>query len=132
MNKRLGNVALGLLGLGLLLGGQGPARAELATAQEEIEVLARGPVHEAYAEPHTGEPRPTPVVPKQPPKPVEEIPAEQKPEGEEVQWVPGYWAWDDERKDYLWVSGFWRVPPPGRQWVPGYWHQAEQGWQWVP
>ena len=44
--------------------------------------------------------------------------------------MPGYWAWDDGRNDFLWVSGFWRVPPPGRSWVPGGWRQAAGGWQW--
>ena len=33
-------------------------------------------------------------------------------------WIPGYWAWDDERNDFLWISGIWRALPPGRQWVP--------------
>ncbi len=36
---------------------------------------------------------------------------DQKPEGTNVQWIPGYWSWDDERKDYLWVSGFKRDVP---------------------
>jgi hypothetical protein len=49
-----------------------------------------------------------------------------------VQWIGGYWAWDGDRQDFLWVSGVWRVPPPGRQWVPGYWNQVDGGWQWVP
>src|SRR5262249_6790019 len=39
---------------------------------------------------------------------------------------------DADRKDYLWVSGVWRVPPEGRQWVPGHWQQSDDGWQWVP
>jgi WXXGXW repeat (2 copies) len=55
-----------------------------------------------------------------------------KPQGDNVQWIAGYWAWDTDRQDFLWVSGFWRVPPPDRKWVPGYWNQVEQGWQWVP
>ena len=42
-----------------------------------------------------------------------------------MDWIPGYWAWDDERADFLWVSGIWRALPPGRQWVPGYWGRAE-------
>src|SRR6185436_1671137 len=40
-------------------------------------------------------------------------------------------AWDDERSDFLWVSGIWRAMPPGRQWVPGYWGQSGQGYQWT-
>ena len=46
-------------------------------------------------------------------------------------WIPGYWAWDDERTDFLWVSGIWRALPPGRQWVPGYWGRSGQGAQWT-
>jgi hypothetical protein len=98
----------------------------------DAEVLTRGPIHEAYAEPISGQPQPTPIIPKKPPDPIEEVPAEQKPAGDNVQWLPGYWAWDDDRGDFLWVSGFWRVPPPDRQWVPGYWTQAQDGWQWTP
>jgi hypothetical protein len=96
-----------------------------------VEVLARGPVHEAFAEPAIRAPRPTPLVPKAPPDPVEELPPDQKPEGDNVQWIPGYWAWDDERNDYLWVSGTWRAVPPDREWLPGHWNQATGGWQWV-
>jgi hypothetical protein len=99
--------------------------------QEGVEVQARGPVHEAFAEPALRGPRPTPVVTKQPPDPIEELPPDQKPAGDNVQWIPGYWAWDDERGDFLWVSGTWRGIPPGRQWVPGYWSQVKGGWQWA-
>ena len=49
-----------------------------------------------------------------------------------VEWISGYWAWDDTRSDYLWISGVYRNIPPGRQWVPGYWHQVEGGVRWVP
>jgi hypothetical protein len=99
-------------------------------APQGVEVLARGPVHEAFATP-TAEPVPTKPVCKKPPKALDEMPPEQKPEGEVV-WVSGYWAWDDDRKDYLWVSGIWRTPPPGKQWVAGYWREAGSEWQWVP
>ena len=55
-----------------------------------------------------------------------------KPEGDSAVWIPGYWNWDDERKDFLWVSGVWRVPPPGFRWMPGYWHDLQgQGYQWT-
>src|SRR5262249_58602755 len=97
-----------------------------------VEVLARGPVHEAFAEPVEGQPQPSPLIRQQPPDPIEEQSPDQKPAGDHVQWIPGYWSWDDERGDYLWVSGFWREPPPDRQWVPGFWQKADDGWQWVP
>lgn len=95
-----------------------------------VEVMARGPIHEAFAS-LTGEPVPSRPVPKKPPAPIEELPPAEKPEGQVV-WIGGYWAWDDERSDYLWVSGVWRKSPPGKQWVAGYWREDGDRWQWVP
>jgi hypothetical protein len=46
-------------------------------------------------------------------------------------WVPGYWAWDTDRKDFIWVSGCWRNAPPNTYWVPGHWLNAGNGWQWI-
>jgi hypothetical protein len=139
---------MGLLGLGLWLGttavGRGQqAPAEIpqpadqaggaeAQAQQGMDVLTRGPIHEAYAEPVNSQPQPGKVLPKEPPAAIEEVPPDQKPAGENVQWIPGYWAWDDDRNDFLWVSGVWRIPPPDRTWVPGSWAQVEGGWQWTP
>src|SRR5262249_35603001 len=97
---------------------------------EGVEVLTQGPLHEAYAAVPTLEPKPGVVASKQPPDPIEELPPDQKPEGENVQWIPGYFHWDEERNDFIWISGFWRVPPPNKQWVPGAWRQVEGGWQW--
>lgn len=109
-----------------------PISAVRADRPEGIEVLTRGPVHEAFAEPGVTPQSPQPVVPQRPPDPVNEIPPDQKPEGPDVEWIPGYWTWDVERGEFVWLSGFWRTPPPGRDWVPGHWQQAEGGWQWVP
>jgi hypothetical protein len=91
----------------------------------------RGPVHEGYAQPGTLTPTPRYVVPKAPPRPLDEAPPDVRPEGDSVIWVPGYWAWDESMKDFLWVSGFWRVAPPGRKWVPGYWAHTDDGYAWV-
>jgi len=102
-----------------------------AGVQAGVQVLTRGPVHEAFAEMVTFDPEPGIVVPKAPPAAIEELPPDQKPEGAHVAWVPGYWGWDDERSDFLWVSGIWRAPPPGLQWMPGYWSQVAQGFQWT-
>ena len=99
--------------------------------QDGMEVLARGPIHEAFAEPVQGVPLAGPVIVKAPPPPVEEIPPEQAPQGN-MQWIPGYWSWDDDRKDYIWISGVWRQPPPDRNWIPGQWLQVANGWQWTP
>jgi hypothetical protein len=101
------------------------------------QIETRGPVHESFAQPVVYDPKPAPVIPQPPPDPIEEMPPDQKPEGANVQWIPGYWAWDDARRDYLWISGVWRNIPPGRQWNPGYWHQVDGGVQrvagaWTP
>jgi hypothetical protein len=100
-------------------------------AEDGVEVLTRGPVHEAFAETISFDPEPGVVVPKAAPDAIEELPPDQKPEGANVDWIPGYWAWDDERTDFLWVSGIWRALPPGRQWVPGYWAASGRGSQWI-
>ncbi len=111
--------------------GPDPGAGSVPDQDPNVQVLTRGPVHEAFAAPVAHDPTPGLVVGKEPPAPVEEMPPDQKPAGQNVQWIPGYWSWDQSRNDYLWVSGVWREPPPGRQWVPGYWHQVEGGFQWV-
>jgi hypothetical protein len=95
------------------------------------QVLTRGPVHEAFAGMVTFNPEPGVVVTKAPPGVIEEVPPAERPEGDNVTWIPGYWAWDDERSDFLWVSGTWRALPPGRAWMAGYWGKTTQGYQWI-
>jgi len=95
------------------------------------QVLTRGPVHEAFAGIVSFNPEPGVAVTKAPPDVIEEVPPEERPEGDNVSWIPGYWAWDDERSDFLWVSGTWRALPPGREWMAGYWGQTAQGHQWT-
>jgi hypothetical protein len=124
-------IAIGLALMALFLPPR-LANAGVGPPQDGITVLARGPVHEAFAQPMETDPQPGALVPQQPPDPVPETPAEQKPVGDNVEWVPGYWAWDSDRNEFLWVSGFWRMPPPGRQWVPGYWVHVNGGWEWSP
>lgn len=102
-----------------------------AVVEDGVEVLTRGPVHEAFAETVTFDPEPGIITPKSPPAAIEEVPPEQRLEGMNVAWIPGYWGWDDERKDFLWISGIWRDLPPGRQWVPGYWGKVGGGYQWT-
>src|SRR5262249_26580869 len=70
----------------------GTPSGRLASSRTGVEVLTRGPFHEAFAT-LTTEPAPTPPIDKQPPKPIEEMPPAEKPEGN-VTWIPGYWAWD--------------------------------------
>ncbi len=102
-----------------------------AQQDQGVEFLTRGPMHEAFAEPYQANPEERPIVAMQPPDPINELPPEYIPEGDRVIWIPGYWAWDDERTDFIWVSGVWREMPPGQQWIPGYWHPAVNGFQYV-
>jgi hypothetical protein len=95
------------------------------------QVLARGQVHEAFAKPVTMDPQAPVLVTKQPPEALQEMPPAEKPAGAGVVWVPGYWAWDEDRGDFIWVSGCWRNAPPNTYWVPGHWLQADNGWQWI-
>jgi hypothetical protein len=122
-----------MIALGAILGcdgaGAGPPFSE--DAVPGISVLTRGPVHEAFAGTVTFDPQPGIIVAAAPPADIEELPPEQKPEGANVAWIPGYWAWDDDSRNFLWVSGIWRALPPGRQWLPGYWGAAGHGAQWT-
>jgi len=111
------------------------ASAQQLNAQVEardIEILGHGPIHEAFAQPASPILEATIIVQKQPPAPVEELPPDVKPEGDHVVWIPGYWAFDSERNDFIWVSGFWRNVPPNRVWVAGYWAAEATDFRWVP
>ncbi len=121
-------LVLSMVGLGVNF--VAASLSDISGADKEVQVLAHGPIHEAFAEIAPYDPQPGIIVVKSPPPPIEEMPPDEKPDGD-VQWIPGYWAWADERKDFIWVSGVWRVPPPGRRWVPGYWAEAAQGFQWT-
>jgi hypothetical protein len=96
-----------------------------------VQVLTRGPVHEAFAAASMSGSKAGIVVTRAPYEPITEMPPDQRPDGDDVAWIPGYWSWDDDRNDYIWVSGVWRDLPPGRQWVPGYWATVNGGSQWI-
>ena len=115
---------------------QVPPSAELVFADDLLEsdgstVMMRGPLHEAYAEQFSENPTPGDVVGKEPPESINEQPPAFQPEGERIQWITGYWGWDVELQDYIWVTGIWRNVPPGQQWIPGYWTSVGDGWQWI-
>ena len=129
--KRFWILVFGTVGFSpFLLCGNG-VRADEEVAQKGVEVLTRGPIHEAFAEPLTVNPRPNPIIQQKPPAAIEELPPDQKPEGAHIQWIPGYFAWDETGNDYIWISGLWRATPPDRQWLAGHWSEADGGWQWV-
>lgn len=101
------------------------------TAPPGAEYLTRGPLHEAFSQVIVFDPQPGLIVPKEPPPAIEELPPDERPEGDNIFWIPGYWAWDDESNDFIWISGIWRAVPPDRQWVPGYWDDLGGQYQWV-
>jgi hypothetical protein len=94
-----------------------------------VKPLAEGPLHEAFLSPAKNEdPQ---HVDKTPPQPITERPGVDSPDPK-AQWIEGYWDWDPSRNDFSWVTGTWRVPPPGRFWVNGYWKRDDDGWFRVP
>ena len=108
-----------------------PQGTERLVDDGEFETLTRGPLHEAFAEPIVADPVPGLVIAVEPPPPINELMPEFRPDGDDAIWIAGYWGWDEQRDDFIWISGVYRIPPIGHQWVPGYWHQIVDGWQWV-
>jgi hypothetical protein len=100
-------------------------------APEVVEVLTRGPVHEAFAQPVIFDEGPGFIITRRPPAPLDEIIPDERPEGNHIVWIPGYWSWDTDRSDFIWVSGCWRAVPPNTSWVPGYWAEVRGGYQWT-
>jgi hypothetical protein len=107
------------------------ADANGIAGEEDEEAMLRGPVHEAFAEQVNADPGPPIMITAQPPEPIEELPPDVRPEGRDIEWISGYWSWDDDANDFLWVSGIWREVPQGFRWLPGYWSEVEGGYQWV-
>jgi len=99
--------------------------------EEPVNELMRGPVHEAFASPNVYESVPGIIVRTAPPQVITELPSDVAPLGAQVEWISGYWAWDFDVSDYIWISGIWRDIPPGYQWIPGYWYGVAEGYQWV-
>ena len=102
------------------------------TASAEDNIALRGPLHEAFARPVSHDPIQQPVIRREPPKAIEEIPPEYRPDGDNIIWIPGYWSFEESEDEFLWISGLWRDMPPGRRWVPGYWSQVDGGYLWTP
>jgi hypothetical protein len=124
-------IVLTLIMATAMLYGEATGQPPPMPAEEQPEVLTRGPVNEAFAQPVNLEIQVGFTAPAEPPPNIEEVPPAERPAGEHFAWVPGYWAWDSDRNGYIWVSGCWRAVPPDMYWVPGYWARASAGWQWV-
>ena len=56
------------------------------------EVLTRGPIHEAFAATISFKSAPGVLVAKPAPAAIEGIPPEQRPESNNITWIPGYWG----------------------------------------
>jgi len=108
-----------------------PPAMPAAELPEGSELLTRGPVHEAFAKPVTTDPQAPLILSQAPPASLQEMPPAEKPTGANIVWVPGYWAWDEDRNDFIWISGCWRNAPPNTYWVPGHWLQLDNGWEWI-
>ena len=83
-------VALTAFGLRFAPGTIVEAREIASVLEEDVQVLASGTIHEAFAETVMLNPLSGIVAAKALPTLIEEIPPVQKPEGD-VQWIPGYW-----------------------------------------
>jgi hypothetical protein len=85
------------------------------------------PVHEAFMTKSADEMILT-AIRKAPPQAHEEA-APLSPHQEAV-WLPGYWKWSPDNSSFVWISGVWRVPPPGMAWISGKWIETRSGWVW--
>jgi hypothetical protein len=112
-------------GVHIQVGDRRPAHTEV------VEVLTRGPVHEAFAQPVIFDNDDAFIITRRPPPPLDEIVPDDRPDGNHIVWIPGYWSWDSDRGDFIWVSGCWRAIPPNNSWVPGYWAPCRGGYQWI-
>lgn len=76
---------------------------------EPSKPFLEGPIHESYIT-RTSDNVILEATPQQPPDPL----IERSPRQVDIQaeWIPGYWAWDKNNTDFIWVSGVWRRPPP--------------------
>ncbi len=107
--------------------------------QYGYELLLQGPVHEAFAMPVDPEAQKSiEVIAASPPATINEqqpssemLAGNPKIEGKNVQWIGGYWAWEDTARNYVWVSGFFRDIPPGRTWQAGSWSETTGGHRWT-
>jgi hypothetical protein len=123
-------LATALLGMGVLLLCQpaGQAADDQTANNNAVQVQKEGPIHEAFAASRSQSLQPPQQVNKQPPPDLNEEMPNEKPDEDNAQWIPGYWEANGPN-DFVWVSGCWRVPPPGRQWVCGYWQSANGKWR---
>jgi hypothetical protein len=120
-------LSLVFFAVSLVIGISPAAHSQLDNESPQL----RGPLHEAFAQPLEGGETPGATVSRSPPAPLQDVPAAVKPSSSTAIWIAGYWGWDDRAGKFAWVTGVWRIPPPGMRWVPGYWSQSGDEWRWV-
>jgi hypothetical protein len=108
-----------------------PPKPKPPDMEKGIQIENRGPIHEAFAQPGAETRGKGITAPKAPPPQIPEVPPDEKPSGANVAWIGGYWQWDAEKKDFLWVSGMWRNLPDGRTWEPGEWRKAGDHYEYI-
>lgn len=101
----------------------------LCMAAQTIQTHENGPVHEAFITKVNGSLL-IEAINKKPPEPLKESVPKQR--DMQAEWIPGYWYWDIQFNDFVWVSGVWRRPPPGHQWNFGFWKKYDQEWVRIP
>jgi hypothetical protein len=101
-----------------------PARP-VGVAPPATPVAAAPPANVGVAPPASEAPM---LVYSAPPAPRAEAPAV-RPSMSDV-WVPGHWTY---RNEWVWISGSWQMPPPGRHaWVSGQWSREPNDWRYTP
>jgi hypothetical protein len=124
-------LAAALMGTAVAWGQSRVDPSNQSAVEDGAEVLTRGPVLEAFAGTIAFDAGQGVVVMRRAIEPIEEFPPQEKPTGDNVAWIPGFWSWDDERDDFLCVCDAWRSLPPGRQWTSGYWATSAREPQWT-
>src|SRR5262249_45194484 len=106
VRRRLVQGSFGVILLAILspLFADNPDDAAPPKEPKDTKILTRGPIHEAFAQPSAKDPEAAPVIDKKPPDPIKEEVPDTKPDNDDALWIPGYWAWDEENEDFLWVS----------------------------
>lgn len=94
---------------------------------EVTPIIPDSPIHEAYVTPFIPIHDPIVATKKPPSEKVQNIPP--KP-FEDAIWITGYWIWIPETKEYNWICGVWRRPPPDHIWIDGSWIKFNGGWVW--
>lgn len=107
-----------------------PVAELVQPTSEGYDILLRGPIHEAFAVAGGNAVEAlSPAAATPPPTQVNERPPTLDEGTDEHQWIPGYWSWNNDLSNYVWVSGLWRRSPPGRTWIPGQWTEDKDGYR---